>query len=55
MDGALLSAFVDHWHPKTHTFDLPCGEMAPLLQDVGYILGLRINGVVVSGTINTDN
>jgi hypothetical protein len=55
MDGALLSAFVDHWRPETHTFHLPCGEMAPLMQDVGYILGLQINGVVVSGTINTDN
>jgi hypothetical protein len=55
MDGALLSAFVDHWRPETHTFHLPCGEMAPLMQDVGYILGLRINGVVVSGTINTNN
>jgi hypothetical protein len=39
MDGA-LNAFVDHWHPETHTFHLPCGKMAPLMQDVGYILGL---------------
>jgi hypothetical protein len=55
MDGTLLSAFVDHWCLETHTFHLPCGKMAPLMQDVGYILGLQINGVVVSGTINTDN
>jgi hypothetical protein len=29
--------------------------MAPLLEDVGIILGLRLSGTVVSGTIDTDN
>lgn len=54
MDGALLTALVDHWRPETHTFHLTCGEMAPLLQDVSYILALRVSGVPVSGTINTE-
>jgi hypothetical protein len=27
MDGPLLSALVDRWHPETHSFHLPCGEM----------------------------
>jgi hypothetical protein len=53
MDGALLTAFVDRWRPETHTFHLPCGEMAPLLEDVSHILGLRVSGVVVSGVVNT--
>lgn len=55
MDGPLLTAFMDHWRPETHTFHLPCGEMSVLLQDVSYILGLRVSGVVVFGIINTDN
>jgi hypothetical protein len=55
MDGALLTAFVDRWRPETHSFHLPCGEMSVLLQDVDYILGLRIDGPPVTGTINTDN
>ena len=31
----------------THTFHLPCGEMAPTLQDVAYLLGLPIVGEAV--------
>ena len=26
----------------THTFHLPCAELAPTLQDVAYLLGLPI-------------
>jgi hypothetical protein len=55
MDDALLMALVDHWRPETHTFHLACREVAPLLEDVSYILGLRVSGVVVSGVINTEN
>ena len=32
---------------KTHTFHLPCGEMAPTLQDVSFILGLPLVGEAV--------
>jgi hypothetical protein len=42
-----LTALVDHWRPETHTFHLPCGEMAPTLQDVGFLLGLPVVGEAV--------
>jgi len=44
LDRSLLSALVDRWRPETHTFHLPCGEMAPTLQDVAMLLGLSITG-----------
>jgi hypothetical protein len=42
LDRRLLAALLDRWRPETHTFHLPCGEMAPTLQDVSYLLGLPI-------------
>jgi len=39
LDRSLLTALVDRWRPETHTFHLPCGEMAPTLQDVAMLLG----------------
>ena len=30
-----------------HTFHLPCGEMAPTLQDVSYLLGIQLIGTAV--------
>ena len=47
IDRSLLSTLVDKWRPKTHTFHLPCGEMAPTLQDVAMLLGLPITGDAV--------
>src|SRR5438105_3140611 len=47
LDRSLLSALVDRWRPETHTFHLPCGEMAPTLQDVSYLLGLLLVGTAV--------
>ena len=47
LDRSLLAALVDRWRPETHTFHLPCGEMAPTLQDVSYLLGLPIAGEAV--------
>ncbi|BAH93841.1 Os07g0238100 [Oryza sativa Japonica Group] len=46
-DRSLLAALVDCWRPETHTFHLPCGEMAPTLQDVSYLLGLPLAGARV--------
>jgi hypothetical protein len=42
LDRRLLAALLDRWRPETHTFHLPCGETAPTLQDVSYLLGLPI-------------
>ena len=47
LDWSLLTALVDRWRPETHTFHLPCGEMAPTLQDVAMLLGLPISGDAV--------
>jgi Plant mobile domain len=47
LDRSLLTALVDRWRPETHTFHLPCGEMAPTLQDVAFLLGLPIIGDAV--------
>ena len=47
LDRSLLTALVDRWRPETHTFHLPCREIAPTLQDVAYLLGLPIDGEVV--------
>jgi hypothetical protein len=33
LDRSLLVALADRWRLETHTFHLPCGEMAPTLQD----------------------
>ena len=43
-----------YWLPKTHTFHVPHGECIITLQDVSIILGLSIDGVVVSGSTCLD-
>jgi hypothetical protein len=55
MDGPLLTTFVDKWHPETHTFHLPSGEITVLMQDIGYILGLRLDGPAVTGRVEPLN
>nr|ABA99387.1 transposon protein, putative, Mutator sub-class [Oryza sativa Japonica Group] len=52
VDRSLLAALVDRWRPETHTFHLPCGEVAPTLQDVSYLLGLPLAGDAV-GPVTT--
>jgi hypothetical protein len=52
MDSAALMALVDQWRLETHTFHLPCGEITVMLQDVAMILGLPIDGALVSGTVS---
>nr|CAD40468.2 OSJNBa0067G20.20 [Oryza sativa Japonica Group]CAE04043.2 OSJNBb0062B06.1 [Oryza sativa Japonica Group] len=47
VDRSLLAALVDRWRPETHTFHLPCGEVAPTLQDISYLLGLPLAGDAV--------
>ncbi|KAL4299698.1 hypothetical protein AHAS_Ahas17G0126900 [Arachis hypogaea] len=46
---ALLSALVERWKPKTHTFHLLVGEVTVTLEDMAYILGLSINWAPVTG------
>ena len=49
LDIALITAFVERWRPKTHTFHLAHGEMTITLQDVEVIMGLPIEGEVMVG------
>ncbi|XP_072056244.1 serine/threonine-protein phosphatase 7 long form homolog [Arachis hypogaea] len=46
-----LSAFIERWHPETHTFHKPFGECTITLQDVAYQLGLPIDEEPVSGCL----
>uniref|UniRef100_K3XRP7 SWIM-type domain-containing protein n=1 Tax=Setaria italica TaxID=4555 RepID=K3XRP7_SETIT len=55
MDGPLLTAMVDRWCPKTHTFHLPFGEMTIMMQDIAMILGLSLEGHPVMGIIQNKN
>jgi hypothetical protein len=55
MDGPLITAFVDKWHSKTHSFHLAYGEMSVLMQDVGYILALGLDGPAVTGVTDIEN
>ena len=55
MDGPLITAFVDRWRLEAHCFHLPSREMSVLMQDVAYILDLRLDGPAVIGTIDTYN
>ncbi|KAL4396584.1 hypothetical protein AHAS_Ahas01G0106500 [Arachis hypogaea] len=47
-----VDALVEKWHPKTHTFHLPYGECTITLEDVAMILGLRTDGLLVTGSID---
>nr|CCI55407.1 PH01B015M02.8 [Phyllostachys edulis] len=53
IDGSTLTALVDQWRPETHTFHLSSGEMAITLQDVGMILCLPVEGLLVTGDMNS--
>ena len=54
LDWHLIIAFVERWHPKTHTFHLPSGECTITLEDVNIQLGLSIDGLLVIGSTHQD-
>nr|XP_016472394.1 PREDICTED: serine/threonine-protein phosphatase 7 long form homolog [Nicotiana tabacum] len=48
VDWALITALIELWPPKTHTFHLPIGEATVMLQDVDVLYGLPADGMAVS-------
>ena len=54
LDWGLITGLVEKWHPKTHTFHLPIGDMTITLQDVAIILGLRIHEHPITDTCDID-
>ncbi|KAL1548736.1 protein MAIN-LIKE 2-like isoform X1 [Salvia divinorum] len=53
LDNPLISALVERWRKETNTFHMTVGEMTITLEDVAYLLGLRIDGEPVIGVTHT--
>ncbi|KAG9450011.1 hypothetical protein H6P81_009976 [Aristolochia fimbriata] len=47
--GQTTTSLVERWRSKTNTFHLANDEMTIMLEDVVVLLGLRVNGFVVTG------
>ena len=45
----LISSLLERWRSETHTFHFPHGETTVTLEDVAVLLGLPIDGDVVTG------
>ena len=54
LNWGLITSLVERWHPETHIFHLPVGEMTITLQDVAIILGLRIHEHPITDTCDID-
>ena len=52
IDHNLITAFIEQWQPKTHTFHLSHNETTITLQDVEVLLGIPIDGEAIVGTTN---
>ncbi|XP_027363238.1 serine/threonine-protein phosphatase 7 long form homolog [Abrus precatorius] len=46
-DRNLITALVERWRPKTHTFRMPLGECTITLEDTTIQTGLRVHGLPV--------
>ena len=49
VNHAMITALVKRWHPETHTFHLPHGEMGITLQDIEVMLGIPVEELLVTG------
>ncbi|MBA0591064.1 hypothetical protein Gorai_019751, partial [Gossypium raimondii] len=48
----LISTLVKRWCPKIHTFHLPCGDCTITLEDILMQLGLSVDGIRQSETLD---
>ena len=48
IDHGLITALVERWQPKTHTFLMPHGEVTIKLQDVKVLLGHPVDGEAIT-------
>ncbi|MFQ6657325.1 hypothetical protein Gotur_027049 [Gossypium turneri] len=53
LDPKLISALIERWRPKTHTFHLLCRECTITLEDVQLQLGLPMDGSVLTGSVQS--
>ena len=48
VDHTLITALIEWWRSKMHTFHLPHGEMGITLQDIEVMLGILVDGFPVT-------
>nr|XP_009781948.1 PREDICTED: serine/threonine-protein phosphatase 7 long form homolog [Nicotiana sylvestris]XP_016464031.1 PREDICTED: serine/threonine-protein phosphatase 7 long form homolog [Nicotiana tabacum] len=48
LNWSLITALVEQWRPKTHSFHLPTEEVIITLQDVQVLYGLHVDGLGVA-------
>ncbi|KAK5803000.1 hypothetical protein PVK06_030637 [Gossypium arboreum] len=53
LDWKPISAFIERWRPKTHTFHLPCEECTIALEDVQLQLELPVDGSVLTESVQS--
>ncbi|MBA0848960.1 hypothetical protein Goshw_009286 [Gossypium schwendimanii] len=53
LDPKLISALIEKWRPKMHTFHLPCRECTITLEDMQLQLGLPVDGSALTGSVQS--
>ncbi|XP_017634959.1 protein MAINTENANCE OF MERISTEMS-like [Gossypium arboreum] len=51
LNPKLISALIERWRPKMHTFHFPCGECTIILEKVQLQLGLPVNGAALTRSV----
>lgn len=49
IDHALITALEERWHPETNSFNFPSSKAIVTLEDIAYIYGLPVDGLMVVG------